>query len=58
MPLPADFSGKTLRRIGGAGGLGQTTTLSFLWAGATVVAVDNDPGKIDELKAGGRAQAI
>jgi 3-oxoacyl-[acyl-carrier protein] reductase len=46
----ADFSGKTLLYTGAAGGLGQTTTLSFLSAGATVVAVDNDPAKIQSLK--------
>jgi 3-oxoacyl-[acyl-carrier protein] reductase len=45
----ADFSGKTVLYTGAAGGLGQTTTLSFLAAGATVVAVDNDPAKIAAL---------
>ena len=50
MKAMTDFSGKTLLYTGAAGGLGQTTTLSFLSAGATVVAVDNDPAKIEFLK--------
>ncbi|MGA2793386.1 MAG: SDR family NAD(P)-dependent oxidoreductase [Roseiarcus sp.] len=50
MEAMTDFSGKTLLHTGAAGGLGQATALSFLSAGATVVAVDNDPAKIDSLK--------
>lgn len=46
----ADFSGKKVLLTGAAGELGQTTTLSFLAAGATVVAVDNDPVKNAALK--------
>lgn len=45
----AAFSRKTVLYTGAAGGLGRTTTLSFLAAGATVVAVDNDQAKIDSL---------
>ena len=45
----ADFSGKTILYTGAAGGLGQTATLSFLAAGATVVVVDNDQAKITSL---------
>jgi 3-oxoacyl-[acyl-carrier protein] reductase len=45
----ADFFGKTILYTGAAGGLGQPTTLAFLAAGATVVAVDNDQAKIDSL---------
>jgi 3-oxoacyl-[acyl-carrier protein] reductase len=46
----ADFSGKTVLCTGAAGGLGQTTTLSFVAAGAMVVAIDNDPAKNEALK--------
>jgi NAD(P)-dependent dehydrogenase (short-subunit alcohol dehydrogenase family) len=49
--MSADFKGRTLLYTGAAGGLGLTTTLSFLAAGATVVAVDNDPAKVAALKA-------
>jgi NAD(P)-dependent dehydrogenase (short-subunit alcohol dehydrogenase family) len=50
----ADFSGKTLLYTGAAGGLGLPTTLAFLAAGATVVAVDNDADKIAGLEAAHR----
>ncbi len=46
----ADFTGKTLLYTGAAVGLGLTTTLAFLAAGATVVAVDNDPAKVASLR--------
>jgi 3-oxoacyl-[acyl-carrier protein] reductase len=45
-----DFSGRTILYTGAAGGLGLPTTLRFLEAGATVVAVDNDPNKGTVLK--------
>jgi 3-oxoacyl-[acyl-carrier protein] reductase len=45
-----DFSGRTILYTGAAGGLGLPTTLRFLEAGATVVAVDNDPNKGTALK--------
>jgi 3-oxoacyl-[acyl-carrier protein] reductase len=57
----ADFRGKTLLYTGAAGGLGLTTTLAFLGAGATVVAVDNDPAKIAALRkahTGGKGRLI
>lgn len=38
-------AGKVILYTGAAGGLGAETTLAFLRAGATVVAVDNDPTK-------------
>jgi 3-oxoacyl-[acyl-carrier protein] reductase len=45
------FAGRTVLYTGAAGGLGLPTTALFLAAGATVVAVDNDPAKIAALKA-------
>jgi 3-oxoacyl-[acyl-carrier protein] reductase len=45
-----DFSGKTVLYTGAAGGLGQPTTLEFLRAGATVIAIDNDPIKVAALQ--------
>ena len=44
-----DFSGRTILYTGAAGGLGLPTTVLFLEAGATVIAVDNDPAKIAAL---------
>ena len=44
-----DFSGKTILYTGAAGGLGLPTTVLFLAAGATVIAVDNDPAKTAAL---------
>ena len=44
-----DFSGKTILYTGAAGGLGLPTTVLFLAAGATVIAVDNDPVKTAAL---------
>lgn len=40
---------KTILYTGAAGGLGTETTLGFLRAGARVVAIDNDNGKIANL---------
>jgi NAD(P)-dependent dehydrogenase (short-subunit alcohol dehydrogenase family) len=45
------MSGKTILYTGAAGGLGLTTTLAFLKAGARVIAVDHDPAKIAALEA-------
>ncbi|MFS8112573.1 SDR family oxidoreductase [Rhizobium jaguaris] len=42
---------KTILYTGAAGGLGTETTLNFLRAGARVVAIDNNPDKIANLKA-------
>src|SRR5262245_38489309 len=44
------LEGKTILYTGAAGGLGLATTLEFLKAGATVVAVDNDAKKAAELE--------
>ncbi|MBA8853406.1 NAD(P)-dependent dehydrogenase (short-subunit alcohol dehydrogenase family) [Ochrobactrum intermedium] len=54
-PSPFSVAGKTILYTGAAGGLGLETTLSFLRAGARVVAIDHDPKKIEELK--GKAEA-
>jgi 3-oxoacyl-[acyl-carrier protein] reductase len=43
-------AGRTVLYTGAAGGLGTETTLAFLGAGATVVAVDNNPEKVAQLK--------
>jgi len=43
-------AGRTVLLTGAAGGLGLPTALAFLSAGATVVAVDNDEGKISRLR--------
>ncbi|WP_027135666.1 SDR family NAD(P)-dependent oxidoreductase [Geminicoccus roseus] len=43
-------AGRTVLYTGAAGGLGIETSLAFLEAGATVVAVDNDPAKIARLR--------
>ncbi|MEA3179141.1 MAG: hypothetical protein QOI59_2664 [Gammaproteobacteria bacterium] len=42
--------GKTVLLTGAAGGLGVPTALAFLASGATVVAVDNNDGKIARLR--------
>jgi len=44
------LAGKTILYTGAAGGLGLQTTLEFLRIGAKVVAIDNDPAKIDALE--------
>ena len=49
-PSPFSVAGKTILYTGAAGGLGLETTLNFLRAGARVVAIDQDPKKIGELK--------
>lgn len=45
----SDVSGRTILYTGAAGGLGLPTTVLFLAAGATVIAVDNDPIKTAAL---------
>ncbi|WP_309085518.1 SDR family oxidoreductase [Chelativorans sp.] len=42
-------AGKTILYTGAAGGLGAETTLHFLRAGARVLAIDNDHGKVESL---------
>ena len=44
------FTGRTVLYTGAAGGLGLPTTTLLLAAGATVIAVDNNPAKIAALK--------
>lgn len=44
------IAGLTILYTGAAGGLGLETTLAFLRTGAKVVAVDNDPKKIEALR--------
>lgn len=46
-----DMDGKVVLYTGAAGGLGLQTTLELMKRGATVVAVDNDPIKVEALKA-------
>ena len=43
------ISGKVILYTGAAGGLGAETTLNFLRAGASVVAIDNDARKTAAL---------
>jgi len=45
------LAGRTVLYTGAAGGLGLETTLSLLRTGARVVAVDNDPAKVEALTA-------
>jgi NAD(P)-dependent dehydrogenase (short-subunit alcohol dehydrogenase family) len=49
-----DFRGKTILYTGAAGGLGLTTSLAFLGAGATVVAIDKDSAKVAVLETAGQ----
>lgn len=44
------LAGKTILYTGAAGGLGLPTTLNMLKTGAKVVAIDNDPVKVDALR--------
>ena len=44
------LAGRSVLFTGAAGGLGRETTLRFLRAGATVVAIDNDRQKIEALR--------
>jgi NAD(P)-dependent dehydrogenase (short-subunit alcohol dehydrogenase family) len=44
------IAGRKVLYTGAAGGLGTETTLAFLEAGATVVAVDNNPDKVAHLQ--------
>jgi len=46
-----DMDGKVVLYTGAAGGLGLQTTLQMIKRGAMVVAVDNDPAKVEALKA-------
>ncbi|MCX5512687.1 oxidoreductase [Kaistia algarum] len=45
------MANRTILYTGAAGGLGLPSTLAFLAAGATVVAVDHDPAKVAALRA-------
>jgi len=45
-----NVKGKTILYTGAAGGLGLPSTLAFLEAGATVVAIDHDPVKVAALE--------
>lgn len=51
-----EFAGQTVLLTGAAGGLGGAATLAFMAAGARVIAVDIDEGKIADLQ--GRAAAV
>jgi NAD(P)-dependent dehydrogenase (short-subunit alcohol dehydrogenase family) len=44
------MANRTILYTGAAGGLGLPSTLAFLAAGATVVAVDHDPAKVAALR--------
>jgi 3-oxoacyl-[acyl-carrier protein] reductase len=50
-PGVLSIAGKTILYTGAAGGLGTETTLQFLRAGARIVAIDNDTGKVANLVA-------
>lgn len=50
--------GKTILYTGASGGLGAETTLSFLRAGARVVAIDNDPVKNASLEAAANQEGL
>jgi 3-oxoacyl-[acyl-carrier protein] reductase len=50
-PGVLSIAGKTILYTGAAGGLGTETTLQFLRAGARIVAIDNDHGKVANLVA-------
>jgi NAD(P)-dependent dehydrogenase (short-subunit alcohol dehydrogenase family) len=45
------MNGRVILYTGAAGGLGLATTLLLMGRGATVVAVDNDPAKAEQLRA-------
>lgn len=49
-PDTISVAGKSILYTGAAGGLGFATTLRFLRAGARVVAIDNDPAKVETLR--------
>jgi len=49
-PDTISVAGKSILCTGAAGGLGLATTLRFLRAGARVVAIDNDPAKVETLR--------
>jgi NAD(P)-dependent dehydrogenase (short-subunit alcohol dehydrogenase family) len=50
--------GKAVLLSGAAGGLGIEATLQFLRAGARVVALDNNPGKIEDLLRHASAESL
>jgi 3-oxoacyl-[acyl-carrier protein] reductase len=52
------IAGKVILYTGAAGGLGTVTTLSFLRAGARVVAIDNNPEKIEGLLAAAKRENL
>jgi NAD(P)-dependent dehydrogenase (short-subunit alcohol dehydrogenase family) len=51
MPPMMSVANRTILYTGAAGGLGTETTLAFLRAGARVVAIDNNPEKVENLTA-------
>jgi NAD(P)-dependent dehydrogenase (short-subunit alcohol dehydrogenase family) len=51
-------AGKVILYTGAAGGLGAETTLTFLRAGAKVVAIDNDPAKNEALAASAAREGL
>lgn len=54
----ASLAGDVILYTGAAGGLGADTTLHFLRAGATVVALDNNRIKLDALAARAAAERL
>lgn len=52
------IAGKVILYTGAAGGLGTITTLSFLRAGARVVAIDNNPEKVEGLLAAAKRENL
>jgi len=52
------LAGKTILYTGAAGGLGLETTLDFLRTGAKVVAIDNNPAKIEALRNAAAAERL
>ncbi|MDW6025415.1 SDR family oxidoreductase [Mesorhizobium sp. BAC0120] len=57
-PGSLSIAGKTILYTGAAGGLGTETTLQFLRAGAQVIAVDNDHGKVENLLALAKQESL
>lgn len=50
VPGTVSVAGKSILYTGAAGGLGLATTLQLLRAGARVVAIDNNPAKVETLR--------
>lgn len=48
-PLSFSMAGRRILHTGGAGGLGLTTTLAMLQAGANVIVLDNNPDHLAHL---------